>query len=80
LKRVGCDTGVADGNWNADLKKLSMASTNMPGTKLDIKVASLDALDAVRSKPDRVCPRFAAREKSNRRPLQSDCLRKQLCS
>jgi uncharacterized caspase-like protein len=56
LKRVGCDTGVADGNWNAGSQKALDGFNKYAGTKLDIKVASLDALDAVRSKPDRVCP------------------------
>jgi uncharacterized caspase-like protein len=56
LKRVGCDPGVADGNWNAGSQKALDGFNKYAGTKLDIKLASLDALDAVRSKPDRVCP------------------------
>jgi uncharacterized caspase-like protein len=56
LKRVGCDPGVTDGNWNAGSQKALDGFNKYAGTKLDIKLASLDALDAVRSKPDRVCP------------------------
>jgi uncharacterized caspase-like protein len=56
LKRVGCDTGVTDGNWNAGSQKALDRFNKYAGTKLDIKLASLNALDAVRSKPDRVCP------------------------
>jgi uncharacterized caspase-like protein len=56
LKRVGCDPGVTDGNWTAGSQKALDGFNKYAGTKLDIKVASLDALDAVRSKPDRVCP------------------------
>jgi uncharacterized caspase-like protein len=56
LKRVGCDLGVTDGNWNAGSQKALDGFNKYAGTKLDIKLASLDALDAVRSKPDRVCP------------------------
>jgi uncharacterized caspase-like protein len=56
LKRVGCDPGVTDGNWNAGSQKALDGFNKNAGTKLDIKIASLDALDAVRSKPDRVCP------------------------
>jgi uncharacterized caspase-like protein len=56
LKRVGCDPGVTDGNWNAGSQKALDGFNKYAGTKLDIKVASLDALDAVRSQPDRVCP------------------------
>lgn len=56
LKRVGCDPGVTDGNWNSGSQKALDGFNKYAGTKLDIKLASLDALDAVRSKPDRVCP------------------------
>jgi hypothetical protein len=56
LRRVGCSTGAVDDNWNAAAKKsLSLFNRNA-GTKLDVKVASLDALEILRSKPARVCP------------------------
>jgi uncharacterized caspase-like protein len=56
LRRVGCNTGAIDGNWNAAAQKsLGLFSKNA-GMKLDVKVASPDALDAVRSKPARICP------------------------
>jgi hypothetical protein len=56
LKRVGCKAGDVDGEWNAaDRKALSQFNDNA-GTKLDVKTASLDALDAVRAKQGRVCP------------------------
>ena len=56
LRRVGCNTGAADGNWNAAAQKALGLFNKNAGMKLDVKVASVDALDAVRSKPSRICP------------------------
>jgi chemotaxis protein histidine kinase CheA len=56
LRRVGCNTGAIDGNWNAAAQKSFGLFNKNAGMKLDVKVASLDALDAVRSKPARICP------------------------
>jgi uncharacterized caspase-like protein len=61
LKRVGCDPGPADGAWTAPSQKALDNFNRNAGTKLDVKVASLDALDAVRGKPDRVCPLVCAK-------------------
>ena len=56
LRRVGCNTGAIDGNWDiAAQRSLSLFNKNA-GMKLDVKIASLDALDAVRSKTARICP------------------------
>ena len=56
LKRVGCDPGNSDGNWDAGSTKALQLFNQIAKTNFDVKVASLDALDAVRSKKDRVCP------------------------
>jgi len=56
LKRVGCDPGSADGKWDDSSKKALELFNKNAQTKFDIKLASLDALDGVRSKADRVCP------------------------
>jgi uncharacterized caspase-like protein len=56
LKRVGCNPGSADGSWDDGSKKALELFNKNAQTKFDIQLASLDALDAVRSKPDRVCP------------------------
>ncbi|SFV16444.1 Uncharacterized protein, contains caspase domain [Bradyrhizobium arachidis] len=61
LKRVGCDPGPPDGAWTAPSQKALDNFNRNAGTKFDVKVASLDALDAVRAKPDRVCPLVCAR-------------------
>jgi hypothetical protein len=56
LRRVGCLTGAADGEWNkASRRSLELFNKNA-GTKFDVKLASLDALDAIKLKSARVCP------------------------
>ncbi len=56
LKRVGCDPGSSDGKWDdASRKALELFNRNAQ-TGFDIKLASLDALDGVRGKSERVCP------------------------
>ena len=56
LGRVGCFSGQADGNWNTSAQRSLSQFNRYAGTKLDVKVASTDALDTVKSKPSRVCP------------------------
>jgi len=56
LKRVGCNAGTVDGNWDDSSKKAIELFNKNAQTSFDIKLASLDALDAVRGKSDRVCP------------------------
>jgi uncharacterized caspase-like protein len=56
LRRVGCNTGSVDGKWNAAAQKSLDLFNKNAGTRLDVKVASLDALDVVKSKPARICP------------------------
>ncbi|WP_027575196.1 caspase family protein [Bradyrhizobium sp. WSM1743] len=56
LGRVGCFSGQADGNWNTSSQRSLSQFNRYAGTKLDVKVASTDALDAVKSRPSRVCP------------------------
>ncbi|MGY8679614.1 caspase family protein [Bradyrhizobium sp. UFLA05-153] len=61
LGRVGCFSGRADGNWNTASQRSLSQFNRYAGTKLDVKVASTDALDAVKAKPSRVCPRVCDR-------------------
>jgi uncharacterized caspase-like protein len=61
LKRVGCNFGIADGNWDDSSRKALDLFNKNAHTQFDIKLASLDALDAVRNKPDRVCPLICAK-------------------
>ncbi|WP_141935089.1 caspase family protein [Bradyrhizobium sp. UNPA324] len=56
LSRVGCFTGAVDGQWNAASQRSLALFNRHAGTKFDVKLASLDALDAIKVKPERVCP------------------------
>src|SRR5207302_1912497 len=61
LRRVGCNTGAIDGNWNAAARRSLDLFNKSAGTTFDIKVASLDTLDFVRSKTARICPLICER-------------------
>ncbi|WP_024516517.1 caspase family protein [Bradyrhizobium sp. Tv2a-2] len=56
LRRVGCLTSAADGNWNATSQRSLSQFNRYAGTKFDTKAASSDALDALKQKSSRVCP------------------------
>jgi uncharacterized caspase-like protein len=56
LRRVGCLSGAADGEWNAASQRSMALFNRHAGTRLNVKLASLDALDAIKLKPSRVCP------------------------
>jgi uncharacterized caspase-like protein len=56
LSRVGCFAGPVDGQWNAASQRSLALFNRHAGTKLDVKLASLDALDAIKLRPSRVCP------------------------
>ena len=56
LSRVGCLTGTTDGDWNATSQRSLTLFNKHAGTKFDTKLASFDALDAIKGKQGRVCP------------------------
>ena len=56
LRRVGCLSGNADGNWNASTQRSLSQFNRYAGTRLDTKVASVDTLDTIKLKSARVCP------------------------
>ena len=56
LRRVGCNTGAVDGNWNESAQRTLDLFNKHAGMTLDIKTASADALEAVRGKTGRICP------------------------
>ena len=56
LRRVGCLTSAADGNWNTASQRSLTLFNRHAGTKLDTKVASVDTLDTIKLKSSRVCP------------------------
>jgi uncharacterized caspase-like protein len=75
LKRVGCNFGNVDGNWDDSSRKALELFNKNALTQFDIKLASLDALDAVRNKTDRVCPLICAKghRAEGDRCVQIDC-------
>jgi uncharacterized caspase-like protein len=56
LRRVGCLTGAADGEWNTASQRSMALFNRHAGTRLDVKLASLDALETIKLKSSRVCP------------------------
>ncbi len=56
LRRVGCLTASADGQWNAASQRSMALFNRHAGTRLDVKLAGLDALDTIKLKSSRVCP------------------------
>ncbi|MGY8638446.1 caspase family protein [Bradyrhizobium sp. 14AA] len=56
LRRVGCLSAPADGDWKVSSQRSLSMLNKYAGTKLDVNVASSDALDAIKAKPGRVCP------------------------
>jgi hypothetical protein len=56
LRRVGCLTGDANGEWTSASQRSLAQFNRHAGTKFDVKVASTDALDAIKLRPSRVCP------------------------
>lgn len=61
LKRVGCNSGKIDGDWDEGSQRSLELFNKNAKTKFDTKVASLEALDAVRNEADRVCPLICSR-------------------
>ncbi len=56
LRRVGCLSAEADGNWNTTSQRSLSLFNRYANTKLDTKLASTDALDSIKTKTARVCP------------------------
>jgi len=56
LHRVGCNIGAIDGNWNMAAQRSLALFNKECGYQARRKVASLDALDAVRTQ---VCPHLS---------------------
>jgi uncharacterized caspase-like protein len=56
LRRVGCYSGNADGDWDAPSQRSLSQFNRNAGMKLDVKTANADTLDAIKQKQSRVCP------------------------
>lgn len=56
LHRVGCLSGAADGQWTTSSQRSLALFNKYAGTKLDVKLASVESLDIIKSKQGRICP------------------------
>ncbi|WP_018645879.1 caspase family protein [Bradyrhizobium huanghuaihaiense] len=56
LRRVGCLTSAAEGEWSSAAQRSLTLFNKYAGTQFDAKLASVDVLDALKAKPGRVCP------------------------
>jgi len=56
LRRVGCGAGPVGESWNAAAEQALHLFNKNAGTRFDVHVASVDALEAVRGKSSRICP------------------------
>ena len=56
LRRVGCLATLPNGEWSVASQRSLTLFNKYAGTKFDVKRASADAFDAIKSKPARVCP------------------------
>ncbi|MDO9298857.1 caspase family protein [Bradyrhizobium sp.] len=61
LRKVGCSTASATGEWSApDQRALALYNKNA-NTRFDTRVASLDALQSLRDQTTRICPLICER-------------------
>ncbi|TWA97263.1 caspase family protein [Bradyrhizobium stylosanthis] len=56
LRRVGCHPAPVDGIWTASSERSLALFNKYAGTKFEAKVASFEALDAIKARPGRICP------------------------
>jgi hypothetical protein len=56
LKRVGCDPISVDGNWGVSSERALALFDKNAHSSLDPRTPTLDAVEAVRSRTERVCP------------------------
>jgi hypothetical protein len=56
LRRIGCATGEVQDGWNANAQEAMERFNKRTGLHLDVKIASTEALNTLRSKTERVCP------------------------
>ncbi len=56
LRRVGCLTEDADGDWGSASRRSLSQFNRYAGTRLDTQAASADALETIKLKQARVCP------------------------
>jgi hypothetical protein len=79
LRRVGCLSAAADGDWNAASQRSLSQFNRYAGTKFDVKIASSDALEAIKREVIAgLSLGLRARLQGRRRSLQQNRLRRGL--
>ncbi|MGY4231540.1 putative caspase-like protein [Bradyrhizobium sp. USDA 4449] len=73
LRRVGCLTATSDDGWSATSQQSVSNFNKFAGTKFDTKFASLNLLDAIKARRDRVCPKVCER---GFEPIGDHCVRR----
>jgi hypothetical protein len=61
LRRVGCLAAAADGKWDSASRRSLNQFNRYASTSFDAGSASMDALEALKARPSRVCPLSCAR-------------------
>ena len=61
LRRVGCLAAGTDGNWDSASRRSLNLFNKYASTSFDAGSASMDALEALKARPSRVCPLSCAR-------------------
>lgn len=72
LRRVGCFIAPAEGDWSSRSQQSVSMFNKFGGTKFDDKLASLDLLEAIKARQDRVCPQLC---ESGSKPIGDRCVR-----
>ncbi|WP_431206633.1 caspase family protein [Bradyrhizobium betae] len=56
LRRVGCSSAAADGDWNASSQRALGQFNKYAGTQFDVQAVSINVVNAIRARAPRVCP------------------------
>jgi hypothetical protein len=75
LRRVGCYAGNIDETWGRPASEALQRFNQLAGTKLDVRVASVDSIAAIRERLGRVCPLTCGR---GQKPQGDRCVAQQM--
>ncbi|MDT4740272.1 caspase family protein [Bradyrhizobium sp. WYCCWR 12699] len=73
LRRVGCITAPSDDDWNGAAHRAVSKFNKLAGTKFEVRSASIDLLDAIKAKQERVCPLVC---ESGFEPIDDRCVKR----
>jgi uncharacterized caspase-like protein len=73
LRRVGCFTAPLDDDWNSTAQRAVSNFNKLAGTKFEARSASIDLLEAIKAKQERVCPLVC---ESGFEPIDDRCVKR----